>query len=114
MNEGWKRFHGTDEEVMWRIQVLKRTSRLCAAKAKELERMAKADGDMPAMDPASPRAVLKRIDNVMEWRFVNALGEVVLDAGHPRREHRLRDPALHAAVRHERHRGHRGGRGGTR
>ena len=48
MNEGWKRFHGTDEEVMWRIQVLKRTSRLCAAKAKELERMAKADGDMPA------------------------------------------------------------------
>ena len=23
--------------------------------------------------------VLKRIDNVMEWRFVNALGEVVLD-----------------------------------
>ena len=74
MNEGWKRFHGTDEEVMWRIQVLKRTSRLCAAKAKELERMAKADGDMPAMD------VLKRIDNVMEWRFVNALGEVVLDA----------------------------------
>ena len=36
MNEGWKRFHGTDEEVMWRIQVLKRTSRLCAAKAKEL------------------------------------------------------------------------------
>ena len=58
MNEGWKRFHGTDEEVMWRIQVLKHTSRLCAAKAKELE----------------------RIDNVMEWRFVNALGEVVLDA----------------------------------
>lgn len=50
MNEGWKRFHGTDEEVMWRIQVLKRTSRLCAAKAKELERMAKADGDMPAME----------------------------------------------------------------
>ena len=44
MNEGWKRFHGTDEEVMWRIQVL------------------------------------KRIDNVMEWRFVNALGEVVLEA----------------------------------
>lgn len=79
MNEGWKRFHGTDEEVMWRIQVLKRTSRLCAAKAKELERMAKADGDMPAMDHASLMDVLKRIDNVMEWRFVNALGEVVLD-----------------------------------
>lgn len=80
MNEGWKRFHGTGEEVMWRIQVLKRTSRLCAAKAKELERMAKADGDMPAMDHASLMDVLKRIDNVMEWRFVNALGEVVLDA----------------------------------
>ncbi|WP_279070197.1 hypothetical protein [Faecalicoccus pleomorphus] len=36
MNEGWKRFRGTDEEVMWHIQVLKRTSRLCAAKVKEL------------------------------------------------------------------------------
>ena len=56
-----------------------RPSRLCAAKAKELERMAKADGDMPAMDHASLMDVLKRIDNVMEWRFVNALGEVVLD-----------------------------------
>ena len=33
---------------------------------------------------------------------------------HPRREHRLRDPALHAAVRRERHRGHRGGGGGAR
>ena len=40
MNEGWKRFHGTDEEVMWRIQVL------------------------------------KRIDNVMEWRFVNAIVDI--------------------------------------
>ena len=80
MNEGWKRFHGTDEEVMWRIQVLKRTSRLCAAKAKELERMAKADGDMPAMDHASLMDVLKRIDNVMEWRFVDEFGRVELDA----------------------------------
>lgn len=30
------------------LYLLQRTSRLCAAKAKELERMAKADGDMPA------------------------------------------------------------------
>lgn len=114
MNEGWKRFHGTDEEVMWRIQVLKRTSRLCAAKAKELERMAKADGDMPAMDHASLMDVLKRIDNVMEWRFVNALGEVVLDADILAESIDCEDPALHAAVRRERHRGHRGGRGGAR
>ena len=42
--------------------------------------MAKTDDDMPAMDHASLMDVLKRIDNVMEWRFVNALGEVVLDA----------------------------------
>ena len=44
------------------------------------EEGAKADGDMPAMDHTSLMDVLKRIDNVMEWRFVNALGEVVLDA----------------------------------
>ena len=36
---------------------------------------------MPAMRPQRTLMdVLKRIDNVMEWRFVNALGEVVLDA----------------------------------
>lgn len=38
------------------------------------ERMAKTDDDMPAMDHASLMDVLKRIDNVMEWRFVSALG----------------------------------------
>lgn len=26
------------------------------------------------------RMVLKRIDNVMDWRFVNPMGEVVLDS----------------------------------
>ena len=31
-------------------------------------------------DTGTLRDALKRIDNVMEWRFVNALGEVVLDA----------------------------------
>ena len=55
------------EEAMWRAQVLRRTARICSAKAKELERMAKVDGNTPMCD------------NVMEWRFVNALGEVVLD-----------------------------------
>lgn len=79
-NEGWKRLHGTEEEIAWRIKVLKRMARLNAAKAKELERMAKADANMPAMDRDSLFEVLRRIDNVMEWRFVDALGEVVLDA----------------------------------
>ena len=30
-------------------------------------------------DGGTLKDVLKRIDNVMGWRFVNALGEVVLD-----------------------------------
>lgn len=80
MDENWKKLHGTEDEIMWRIRVLKRTSRSLAAKAKELERMAKADASMPAMDNASLEQVLRRIDNVMEWRFVDALGEVQLDA----------------------------------
>lgn len=67
------------EEAMWRAQVLKRTARICSAKAKELERMTKADGNAPMRDSGTLKDVLKRIDNVMEWRFVNALGEVVLD-----------------------------------
>ena len=44
-----------------------------------LERMAKVDGNTPMCDSGTLKDVLKRIDNVMEWRFVNALGEVVLD-----------------------------------
>ena len=64
---------------MWRAQVLRRTARICLAKAKELERMAKVDGNTPMCDSGTLKDVLKRIDNVMEWRFVNALGEVVLD-----------------------------------
>lgn len=42
--------------------------------------MAKVDGNTPMRDSGTLKDVLKRIDNVMEWRFVNALGEVVLDA----------------------------------
>ena len=68
------------EEAMWRAQVLRRTARICSAKAKELERMAKVDGNAPMRDSGTLKDALKRIDNVMEWRFVNALGEVVLDA----------------------------------
>ena len=66
------------EEAMWRAQVLRRTARICSAKAKELERMAKVDGNAPMRDGGTLKDVLKRIDNVMEWRFVNALGEVCL------------------------------------
>ena len=71
--------HSPQEEAMWRAQVLRRTARICSAKAKELERMAKVDGNAPMRDSGTLKDVLKRIDNVMEWRFVNALGEVVLD-----------------------------------
>ena len=67
------------EEAMWRAQVLRRTARTCSAKAKELEHMAKVDGNAPMRDSGTLKDVLKRIDNVMGWRFVNALGEVVLD-----------------------------------
>ena len=67
------------EEAMWRAQVLRRTARICSAKAKELERMAKVDGNAPMRDSGTLKDVLRRIDNVMGWRFVNALGEVVLD-----------------------------------
>lgn len=80
MNEGWKRFHGTDEEVMWRIQVLKRTSRLCAAKAKELERMAEGGRRHARHGPrvAHGRAEAHRQRDGVAVRELP--GEVVLDA----------------------------------
>lgn len=80
MTENAKQLHNSNDEVMWRMRALKHTARSLAAKAKELERMAKADANIPAMDKASLEQVLRRIDNVMEWRFVDVLGEVQLDA----------------------------------
>lgn len=53
------------EEAMWRAQVLRRTARICSAKAKELERMAKVDGNAPMRDSGTLKDVLKRIDNVV-------------------------------------------------
>lgn len=79
MNKERFEAHSPQEEALWRAQVLRRTARLCSAKAKELERMVKADADAPMRDSGTLKDVLRRIDNVMEWRFVNALGEVVLD-----------------------------------
>ena len=79
MTENAKQLHNSNDEVMWRMRALKHTARSLAAKAKELERMAKADANIPAMDKASLEQVLRRIDNVMEWRFVDVLGEVQLD-----------------------------------
>ena len=67
------------EEAMWRAQVLRRTARICSAKAKELERMAKVDGNAPTRDGGTQKDVLQRSDPVSERRCVTALGEVVLD-----------------------------------
>lgn len=53
------------EEAMWRAQVLRRTARICSAKAKGLERMAKVDGNAPMRDSGTMKDVLKRIDNVV-------------------------------------------------
>lgn len=73
--------YGIDEEMGWRIQVLKRTARTCAAEAKRLERekneMRRAE---PLEDRRGLEGVLRSIDEVMEWRFVDAMGCVVLDS----------------------------------
>ena len=44
---------------MWRRKVLRRTARICSAKAKELERMAKVDGNAPMRDSGTLKDVLK-------------------------------------------------------
>ena len=56
------------EEAMWRAQVLRRTARICSAKAKELERMAKVDGNAPMRDSGTLKDVLKRIDKPLQQR----------------------------------------------
>ena len=64
-----------EEEAEWRIQVLKRTARISAAKAKQLEREGNAMRRKEGLE-----GTLRCIDNVMEWRFVDEFGRVELDA----------------------------------
>lgn len=73
--------HSIEEEMEWRIQVLKRTARTCAAEAKRLGREKDAMARMdPLEDGKGLEEVLRSIDELMEWRFVDALGRVVLDS----------------------------------
>lgn len=70
-----------EEETEWRIQVLKRTARISAAKAKQLERERNAmRRKEPLEDREGLEGTLRCIDNVMEWRFVDEFGRVELDA----------------------------------
>lgn len=80
MDKEEKERHGEKEETRWRVQVLKRTARICNAKAKMYEKMLRDDEWASEPDAESLRLVLRRIDNAMDWRFVNAMGEVVLDS----------------------------------
>ncbi|OUO89916.1 cAMP-binding protein [Gordonibacter sp. An230] len=80
MDKEEKGRHGEREETKWRAQVLRRTARVCNAQAKMYEKMLRDDVWTSALDVDSLRMVLKRIDNVMDWRFVNPMGEVVLDS----------------------------------
>ena len=70
-----------EEEAEWRIQVLKRTARISAAKAKQLERERNAmRRKEPLEDREGLEGTLRCIDSVMEWRFVDEFGRVELDA----------------------------------
>lgn len=81
MREEEKNEHSIEEEMEWRIRVLRRTARTCAAEAKRLER---EKGAVAKMDPLEDKEgladVLRKVDELMEWRFVDALGRVVLDS----------------------------------
>lgn len=80
MDKEEKERHGEKEETRWRVQVLKRTARICNAKAKMYEKILRDDEWASEPDAESLRLVLRRIDNAMDWRFVSAMGEVVLDS----------------------------------
>ena len=81
MREEKKNEHSIEEEMEWRIRVLRRTARTCAAEAKRLER---EKGAVAKMDPLEDKEgladVLRKVDEVMEWRFVDELGRVELDS----------------------------------
>lgn len=81
MREEKKNEHSIEEEMEWRIRVLRRTARTCAAEAKRLEREKSAVAKMdPLEDKEGLADVLRKVDEVMEWRFVDELGRVELDS----------------------------------
>ena len=65
-------------ETDWRIRVLRRTSAECAAKAERLEGLRAALAPRP-LTVAEIDRVLRRVDGVLDWRYVDALGELRLD-----------------------------------
>lgn len=67
------------KETDWRIRVLKRTSAECAAKAERLEGLRAALAPRP-LGTAEIERVLCRVGNVLDWRYVDALGELRLDS----------------------------------
>lgn len=81
MKDKDKRKFSIEEEAEWRIRVLKRTARISAAKAKQLERERNAmRRKEPLEDREGLEGTLRCIDSVMEWRFVDEFGRVELDA----------------------------------
>lgn len=81
MEKHFEEEHGIEEETEWRIRVLKRTARVCAAQAKRLEQEKhSARRQDPLADRKALEGALQAIDDVLEWRFVDPLGCVVLDS----------------------------------
>ena len=66
------------KETDWRIRVLRRTASECAAKAERLEGL--RDALAPhRLTVAEIDRVLRRVDGLLDWRYVDALGELRLD-----------------------------------
>lgn len=66
-------------EVDQRIEVLKRTASECTLKAKQLELLREKITE-PPVDIDALDKILKKVDDLLNWRFVNPLGYVVIDA----------------------------------
>lgn len=66
------------KETDWRIRALRRTASECTAKAERLEELRNALEPRP-ITIAELERVLRRVDSVLDWRYVDALGELKVD-----------------------------------
>ena len=67
------------QEADWRIQVLRRTASECAAKAERLEGLRDALAPR-SLTVAEIDRVLRRADGLLDWRYVDPLGELRVDS----------------------------------
>lgn len=71
--------HNSKSEKTKRIQPEKGNSCNCSIEEEKRKHTTKTGEQIPVMNPTSLQNTLTRIESILEWRFTNPSGELMLD-----------------------------------